>query len=187
MADEALVVDRPAERLLSGRRAGRESGGDEIVPLVNDLIRQRRPRGADAGLAPRRSFELCFQPSGKQPFTMIDMPMASRRCGRTIASRAAWARISIPALPGPRPSLSSARAFGLHIDSYSAFFENDRFDADGPCRVPARTRHRHIDPGRAGDRFLRRASRRSTRSSKVSLPRCGSMHAAASISTARST
>ena len=52
--------------------------------------------------------------------------MATRRCGRTIASRATAAPSSIRGWTGPRPSSSCARGSGGRIDSYSAFFENDR-------------------------------------------------------------
>ena len=104
MADEALVViDLQNDFCPGGALA--VAGGDEIVPLVNDLIRRIRTCRADPGLAPGRPFELCVQPSGQQPFDDDRHALWRRRhCGRITASRAVLVRIFIRASPGPRPS-----------------------------------------------------------------------------------
>ena len=52
--------------------------------------------------------------------------MATRRCGRTTACRARLGRISTPCSTLPGCELILRKGFRHGIDSYSAFFENDR-------------------------------------------------------------
>ena len=155
MADEALVViDLQNDFCPGGALA--VAGGDEIVPLVNDLIRRRRACRADAGLAPGRPFELCLQPSRRAAFqrdrdalwpqTLWPDHCIQGSLGSDFHSGLAWTKAELVIRKGFRPD----------IDSYSAFFENDH---KTPTGLAGYLKERGIDtrdPGRPGNRLLRR-------------------------------
>ena len=131
MAGEALIViDLQNDFCPGGALA--VAGGDEIVPLVNELIARLRACRADAGLAPGRPFELRLEPSRQ----------GALRDDRNALWRAdAVAGPLHPGLAAARPStrhstwtkaeLVIRKGFRPAIDSYSAFFENDHATPTG--------------------------------------------------------
>lgn len=130
MADEALVViDLQNDFCPGGALA--VAGGDEIVPLVNDLI-----RGADHVIMtqdwhPAGHSSFASSHPGHQPYQSVTMPYGEQtlwpdHCiqgsrGAEFHTGLAWAKAELVIRKGFRPS----------IDSYSAFFENDRTTPTG--------------------------------------------------------
>ncbi|MER9753267.1 bifunctional nicotinamidase/pyrazinamidase [Mesorhizobium sp. M0166] len=130
MADEALVVIDLQNDFCPGG-ALEVAGGDEIVPLVNDLIRRTEHVLLTQDWHPAGHSSFASSHPGKQPFETIDMPYGHQtlwpdHCiqgslGSDFHSGLAWSKAELVIRKGFRPA----------IDSYSAFFENDRTTPTG--------------------------------------------------------
>lgn len=130
MADEALiVVDLQNDFCPGGALA--VTDGDEIVPLVNDLIRNAGHVVMTQDWHPAGHSSFASSHAGKQPFDMIEMPYGPQtlwpdHCiqgslGSDFHSGLAWSKAELIIRKGFRPG----------IDSYSAFFENDHSTPTG--------------------------------------------------------
>ncbi|CAM5454549.1 Nicotinamidase [Mycolicibacterium aubagnense] len=130
MADEALiVVDLQNDFCPGGALA--VTGGDEIVPLVNDLIRNAEHVVMTQDWHPAGHSSFASSHPGKQPFELIEMPYGPQtlwpdHCiqgslGSDFHSGLAWSKAELIIRKGFRPG----------IDSYSAFFENDHRTSTG--------------------------------------------------------
>ncbi|MBN9217974.1 MAG: bifunctional nicotinamidase/pyrazinamidase [Mesorhizobium sp.] len=124
MADEALVViDLQNDFCPGGALA--VTGGDEIVPLVNDMIRRNDHVVLTQDWHPAGHSSFASSHPGAQPFTSIEMAYGPQtlwpdHCiqgslGSDFHSGLAWTKAELVIRKGFRPD----------IDSYSAFFEND--------------------------------------------------------------
>ncbi|TIT18657.1 MAG: bifunctional nicotinamidase/pyrazinamidase [Mesorhizobium sp.] len=130
MADEALVVIDLQNDFCPGG-ALEVAGGDEIVPLVNDLIRRTEHVLLTQDWHPAGHSSFASSHPGKRPFETIDMPYGEQtlwpdHCiqgslGSDFHSGLAWSKAELVIRKGFRPA----------IDSYSAFFENDRTTPTG--------------------------------------------------------
>ncbi|ESX81040.1 MULTISPECIES: bifunctional nicotinamidase/pyrazinamidase [unclassified Mesorhizobium] len=130
MADEALVVIDLQNDFCPGG-ALEVAGGDEIVPLVNDLIRRTEHVLLTQDWHPAGHSSFASSHPGKQPFETIDVPYGHQtlwpdHCiqgslGSDFHSGLAWSKAELVIRKGFRPA----------IDSYSAFFENDRTTPTG--------------------------------------------------------
>lgn len=141
MADEALVViDLQNDFCPGGALA--VAGGDEIVPLVNDLI-----RGSDHVIMtqdwhPAGHSSFASSHPGHQPYQSVTMPYGEQtlwpdHCiqgsrGADFHTGLAWTKAELVIRKGFRPA----------IDSYSAFFENDHTT---PTGLAGYLRERGID------------------------------------------
>jgi nicotinamidase/pyrazinamidase len=141
MADEALVViDLQNDFCPGGALA--VAGGDEIVPLVNDLIRRTEHVVLTQDWHPAGHSSFASSHPGKQPFETIDMQYGPQtlwpdHCiqgslGSDFHSGLAWTKAELVIRKGFRPA----------IDSYSAFFENDHTT---PTGLAGYLRERGID------------------------------------------
>lgn len=130
MADEALiVVDLQNDFCPGGALA--VTDGDEIVPLVNDLIRNAGHVVMTQDWHPAGHSSFASSHAGKQPYEMIEMPYGPQtlwpdHCiqgslGSDFHSGLAWSKAELIIRKGFRPG----------IDSYSAFFENDHSTPTG--------------------------------------------------------
>lgn len=130
MATDALIViDLQNDFCPGGALA--VSGGDEIIPLVNDLIRNTEHVLLTQDWHPAGHSSFASSHQGKQPFESIDMPYGTQtlwpdHCiqgsrGSDFHSGLAWAKAELVVRKG----------FRLGIDSYSAFFENDYLTPTG--------------------------------------------------------
>jgi nicotinamidase/pyrazinamidase len=107
------------------------SGGDEIVPLVNRLITRFDHVILTQDWHPAGHSSFASQHEGKAPFESIDMPYGVQtlwpdHCvqgtnGARFHADLAWDKAELVIRKGFRPA----------IDSYSAFFENDRTTPTG--------------------------------------------------------
>lgn len=128
-ADALIVVDLQNDFCPGGALA--VSGGDEIIPLVNDLIRHTEHVLLTQDWHPAGHTSFASSHQGRQPFESIDMPYGSQtlwpdHCiqgsrGSDFHSGLAWAKAELVVRKG----------FRSGIDSYSAFFENDRLTPTG--------------------------------------------------------
>lgn len=130
MATDALVVvDLQNDFCPGGALA--VNGGDEIIPLVNDLIRNAEHVMLTQDWHPAGHSSFASSHPGKQPFESVRMSYGPQtlwpdHCiqgsrGADFHSGLAWSKAELVIRKGFRP----------HIDSYSAFFENDRFTPTG--------------------------------------------------------
>ncbi len=124
MAEEALIViDLQNDFCPGGALA--VTGGDEIVPLVNDLIRHADHVVMTQDWHPAGHSSFASSHLGRQAFETIDMPYGQQTlwpdhciqgsAGSDFHSGLAWTKAELVVRKG----------FRTAIDSYSAFFEND--------------------------------------------------------------
>lgn len=128
-ADALIVVDLQNDFCPGGALA--VTGGDEIVPLVNDLIRNTEHVLLTQDWHPAGHSSFASSHAGKEPFETIEMPYGDQtlwpdHCiqgsrGADFHSGLAWAKSELVVRKG----------FRAGIDSYSAFFENDRVTPTG--------------------------------------------------------
>lgn len=130
MAEEALIViDLQNDFCPGGALA--VAGGDEIVPLVNDLIRHADHVVMTQDWHPAGHSSFASSHAGKQAFDTIDMPYGPQTlwpdhciqgsAGSDFHSGLAWSKAELVIRKGFRGA----------IDSYSAFFENDHVTPTG--------------------------------------------------------
>ena len=130
MAEEALVVIDVQNDFCPGGALA-VAGGDEIVPLVNDLIRHSEHVILTQDWHPSGHSSFASSHPGTQAFTQIEMPYGPQtlwpdHCiqgslGSDFHSGLAWTKTEMVIRKGYRPG----------IDSYSAFFENDHVTPTG--------------------------------------------------------
>jgi nicotinamidase/pyrazinamidase len=107
------------------------SGGDEILPLVNGWQQDYTVRVFTQDWHPADHSSFADNHSGKQPYEMIDMPYGPqvlwpRHCVQGSSGAAFHEDLQLdPA------DLIIRKGFRPEIDSYSAFFENDKTTATG--------------------------------------------------------
>ncbi len=141
MADEALVViDLQNDFCPGGALA--VAGGDEIVPLVNDLIRGSDHVVMTQDWHPAGHSSFASSHPGHQPYQSVTMPYGEQtlwpdHCiqgsrGADFHAGLAWTKAELVIRKGFRPA----------IDSYSAFFENDHTT---PTGLAGYLRERGID------------------------------------------
>ncbi|MGF7008448.1 bifunctional nicotinamidase/pyrazinamidase [Aminobacter sp. BE322] len=128
-ADALIVVDLQNDFCPGGALA--VAGGDEIVPLVNDLIRHTEHVLLTQDWHPAGHSSFASSHPGRQAFESIDMPYGQQtlwpdHCiqgskGAAFHTGLAWSKAELVIRKGFRPG----------IDSYSAFFENDRLTPTG--------------------------------------------------------
>jgi nicotinamidase/pyrazinamidase len=107
------------------------SGGDEILPLVNGWQQDYTVRVFTQDWHPADHSSFADNHSGKQPYEMIDMPYGPQ---------VLWPRHCVQGSSGAEfheglqldpADLIIRKGFRPEIDSYSAFFENDKTTATG--------------------------------------------------------
>jgi len=124
LAEEALIViDLQNDFCPGGALA--VTGGDEIVPLINDLIRHAEHVVMTQDWHPAGHSSFASSHPGRQPFETINMPYGPQTlwpdhciqgsAGSDFHSGLAWTKTELVVRKG----------FRTAIDSYSAFFEND--------------------------------------------------------------
>ena len=130
MAGQALIViDLQNDFCPGGALA--VAGGDEIVPLVNAMIRDAEHVLLTQDWHPAGHSSFASSHPGKEPFQTVIMPYGEQTlwpdhciqgsAGADFHSGLAWTRAELVIRKGFRPA----------IDSYSAFFENDHATPTG--------------------------------------------------------
>ena len=130
MAHKALIViDLQNDFCPGGALA--VAGGDEIVPLVNAMIAEFDHVVLTQDWHPEGHSSFASQHDGKNPFESVSMPYGEQTL---------WPDHCVQGTPGAefhaglewtKAELVVRKVFRKAIDSYSAFFENDRTTPTG--------------------------------------------------------
>jgi len=124
LAGEALIViDLQNDFCPGGALA--VAGGDEIVPLVNDLIRHADHVVMTQDWHPAGHSSFASSHSGRQPFETIDMPYGPQTLWPDHCIQGSAGSDFHSGLAWTKAELVIRKGFRAAIDSYSAFFEND--------------------------------------------------------------
>ncbi len=105
--------------------------GDAVVPMINQLMTQFQQTVATQDWHPKEHLSFAGNHPGKEPFATIDMPYGPQTL---------WPPHCVQGTPGAefhrdldqsRIEMVIRKGFREAIDSYSAFFENDRTTVTG--------------------------------------------------------
>lgn len=128
-SDALIVIDLQNDFCPGGALA--VGGGDEIVPLVNRLVARHQHVILTQDWHPMGHSSFASSHAGKAPFENIDLPYGSQTL---------WPEHCVQGTPGAafhagldwtKAELVIRKGFRATIDSYSAFFENDRTTPTG--------------------------------------------------------
>ncbi|MBD9567476.1 bifunctional nicotinamidase/pyrazinamidase [Ensifer sp. ENS08] len=125
MADKALIVVDVQNDFCPGGALG-VAGGDEIVPMINGLIDRFEHVVLTQDWHPSGHSSFASSHPGKNPFEMIAMPYGAQTLWPDHCVQGSAGADFHPALEWTRAELLIRKGFRAQIDSYSAFFENDR-------------------------------------------------------------
>ncbi len=124
MAGEALVViDLQNDFCPGGALA--VTGGDEIVPLVNDMIRNIEHVVLTQDWHPAGHSSFASSHPGSKPFESITMPYGEQTLWPDHCIQGSLGADFHSGLAWTKAELVVRKGFRTAIDSYSAFFEND--------------------------------------------------------------
>ena len=130
MAGEALiVVDLQIDFCPGGALA--VEGGDDIVPLVNDLVQSFQHVILTQDWHPAHHSSFASSHPGRAPFETIDMPYGPQTLWPDHCIQGSGGAAFHPNFNRTRAELIIRKGFRKSIDSYSAFFENDHATATG--------------------------------------------------------
>jgi nicotinamidase/pyrazinamidase len=141
MTDQALIViDLQNDFCPGGALA--VAGGDEIVPLVNDLIRNFEHVVMTQDWHPAGHSSFASSHPGHQAFESIDMPYGPQTLWPDHCIQGSIGSDFHSGLAWTKAELVIRKGFRGAIDSYSAFFENDH---KTPTGLGGYLRERDID------------------------------------------
>jgi nicotinamidase/pyrazinamidase len=125
MAEEALIViDMQNDFCPGGNLAVPE--GDKIVPLINEMIGRFEHVVLTQDWHPADHASFASKHPGKQPFDTVEMPYGEQTLWPDHCVQGSGGAAFHPALKWSKAELVIRKGFRKGIDSYSAFFENDR-------------------------------------------------------------
>jgi nicotinamidase/pyrazinamidase len=123
--DVLLVIDVQNDFCPGGALA--VPGGDEVVPVINALAGRFRHLVLTQDWHPRGHRSFASAHAGRKPFETVEMPYGAQtlwpdHCVQGSAGAAFHAGLALQ----ERAELILRKGFRRHVDSYSAFYENDR-------------------------------------------------------------
>lgn len=130
MADEALIIIDVQNDFCPGGALA-VAGGDQIVPLINDLASRAEHVVLTQDWHPEHHSSFASSHPGKNPFETIDMPYGPQTLWPDHCIQGSGGAAFHPALKWTRAELVIRKGFRPAIDSYSAFFENDHATPTG--------------------------------------------------------
>ncbi len=127
--DVLVVVDMQYDFLPEGSLA--VAGGDEIVPLINQLAKRFRNVVLTQDWHPADHISFASQHPGKAPFELVELPYGQQvlwpdHCVQGTRGAEISAGLSIP-----HAQLIIRKGYNQQIDSYSGFEEADRETTTG--------------------------------------------------------
>jgi nicotinamidase/pyrazinamidase len=128
-AKALIVIDVQTDFCPGGALA--VAGGDEIVPLVNRLIGQFDHVVLTQDWHPDRHSSFASSHPGKAPFETVAMPYGAQTLWPDHCVQGTAGADFHPGLEWTRAEMVIRKGFRPDIDSYSAFFENDRATPTG--------------------------------------------------------
>jgi nicotinamidase/pyrazinamidase len=122
--DVLIVVDVQNDFCPGGRLAVLR--GDEIVPLVNGLAQQFTDVVLTQDWHPGGHHSFASSHAGKEPFQSVAMPYGPQVLWPDHCVQGTVGAAFHPGVDIPHAALVVRKGFRRGIDSYSAFYENDR-------------------------------------------------------------
>ncbi len=123
MSNILIVVDVQNDFCPGGKLA--VTGGDEIVPLINQLASTHKHVVLTQDWHPAGHSSFASQHHSKAPFTQIEMPYGPQTLWPDHCIIGSHGAELHKGLDVPHAELIIRKGFRKSIDSYSAFFEND--------------------------------------------------------------
>lgn len=124
-ATEALIVIDVQNDFCPGGALA-VAGGDEIVPRVNALMAEFPVKVLTQDWHPADHASFAASHPGAAPFSLTEMPYGPQVLWPTHCVQGTAGAAFHAALDADRADLILRKGFRAAIDSYSAFFENDR-------------------------------------------------------------
>tara|TARA_R110002110_G_scaffold25867_5_gene95586 strand:- start:15736 stop:16341 length:606 start_codon:yes stop_codon:yes gene_type:complete len=128
--DEALIVIDVQNDFCPGGALA-VAGGNEIVAGINALMAGFKAVVMTQDWHPAGHSSFAANHRGKDPFSLIDMPYGAQVLWPTHCVQGSEGAAFHPDLATDRADLVIRKGYIAAIDSYSAFFENDRKTATG--------------------------------------------------------
>ncbi len=125
MADKALIVIDVQNDFCPGGALA-VNGGDDIVPLINAMAPEFEHMVLTQDWHPAGHSSFASTHPGKQPFESITMPYGPQTLWPDHCIQGSAGAAFHPNLNRTHAELIIRKGFRPAIDSYSAFFENDR-------------------------------------------------------------
>jgi len=130
MTDEALIVIDVQNDFCPGGALA-VADGDAVVPVINAMIARFDHVVLTQDWHPAGHSSFASSHPGKAPFTAIAMPYGEQTLWPDHCVQGSAGAEFHPALAWTRAELVIRKGFRPAIDSYSAFFENDRATPTG--------------------------------------------------------
>ncbi|HEX3863836.1 MAG TPA: bifunctional nicotinamidase/pyrazinamidase [Stellaceae bacterium] len=127
--DVLIVVDPQVDFCPGGALA--VPRGDEVIPVINRLARQAPHVVATQDWHPSGHASFASLHPGRSPFTTIEMPYGEQTLWPDHCVQGTPGAAFHPALELPQTELILRKGYRAGIDSYSAFYENDRHTPTG--------------------------------------------------------
>ena len=122
--DLLLIIDVQNDFCAGGALA--VSDGDDVVPVVNRLAKRFAHVALTQDWHPSGHSSFATSHSGSAPFESIDMPYGRQTLWPDHCIQGTSGAAFHPQLETERAELVIRKGFRAEIDSYSAFYENDR-------------------------------------------------------------
>jgi nicotinamidase/pyrazinamidase len=130
MADEALIVIDVQNDFCPGGSLA-VAGGDQILPLINEMIGRFEHVVMTQDWHPADHSSFASKHAGKQPYDTVTMPYGEQTLWPDHCVQGSGGAAFHPALKWAKAELVLRKGYHREIDSYSAFFENDRTTPTG--------------------------------------------------------
>ncbi len=105
--------------------------GDAVVPVINALSQKFRHRILTQDWHPENHRSFASSHPGHSPFDQVDMPYGNQVLWPDHCIRGSRGAAFHPRLDAENAELILRKGFRVEIDSYSAFFENDKATPTG--------------------------------------------------------
>ncbi|MFK8082850.1 MAG: bifunctional nicotinamidase/pyrazinamidase [Granulosicoccus sp.] len=123
-SDCLLIIDVQNDFCSGGSLAVPDA--EAIMPIINSLIPQFKHTVLTQDWHPQRHSSFASEHSGKQPFESITLPYGEQTLWPDHCVQGSHGAAFHPALNTDAARMIIRKGFRRTIDSYSAFFENDR-------------------------------------------------------------
>lgn len=141
MANEALIVVDVQYDFCPGGALAVDKG-DEVVPVINELIRRFEHVVMTQDWHPAGHSSFASRHPGRDPFDTVDMPYGEQTLWPDHCVQGSEGAAFRRDLEWTRAELVIRKGFRRAIDSYSAFFENDH---ETPTGLTGYLRERGIE------------------------------------------
>ena len=129
-SDEALIVIDVQNDFCPGGALA-VAGGDQIIPRINALMADFHTIVLTQDWHPANHSSFAVNHAGAEPFSLTDMPYGPQVLWPTHCVQGTTGAAFHSALNTDPAQLVIRKGFRAGIDSYSAFFENDKTTATG--------------------------------------------------------